>query len=85
MYEHYLRPFYDFASELYLRKALRPSFKMFCEWDVYRNSILTLALSYDNRKTVVRYFVNRDPGLIQWWRECFVCVRLSACYTVVCL
>ena len=27
MYEHYLKPFYfyDFASELYLRKALRPS------------------------------------------------------------
>jgi len=25
MYEHYLRRFYDFASELYLRKALRPS------------------------------------------------------------
>jgi len=24
MYEHYLR-FYDFASDLYLRKALRPS------------------------------------------------------------
>ena len=23
-YEHYLRRFYDFASELYLRKALRP-------------------------------------------------------------
>jgi len=25
MYEHYLRRFYDFASELYLRKALLPS------------------------------------------------------------
>ena len=25
MYEHYLRRSYDFASELYLRKALRPS------------------------------------------------------------
>jgi len=25
MYEHYLRPFYDFASELYLSKASRPS------------------------------------------------------------
>jgi len=25
MYEHYLRRFYDFASESYLRKAIRPS------------------------------------------------------------
>jgi len=25
MYEHYLRRFYDFASELYPRNALRPS------------------------------------------------------------
>ena len=25
MHEHYLRRFYDFANELYLRKALRPS------------------------------------------------------------
>ena len=29
---------------------------------VCRKSIATLALSYDNRKTVVRYFVNRAPG-----------------------
>ena len=29
MYEHYLRRFYDFASELYLRKALSPSYKVF--------------------------------------------------------
>ena len=36
--------------------------KMFCKLDVCRKSIATLALSYDNRKTVVRYFVNRAPG-----------------------
>jgi len=44
MYEHYLRSFYDFASVLYVRKALRFR-KTFCEWDVYRKSIVTLALS----------------------------------------
>ena len=30
--------------------------------DVRRNSIVTLALSLDNRKTVVRYFVNGVHG-----------------------
>jgi len=37
---------------------------MFCKLDVRRKSIVTLALSYswDNRKIVVRYFVNRVPG-----------------------
>jgi len=35
---------------------------MFCERDVYRKSIVTLALSQDNnREIVVRYFVNRAP------------------------
>ena len=34
---------------------------MFCKIDVCRKSIVTLALSYDNRKIVVRYFVNRAP------------------------
>jgi len=29
MFEHYLRRFYDFASELYPRKALRPSQDVF--------------------------------------------------------
>ena len=37
--------------------------EMFCELDVRRKSIVTLALSKDNRKIIVRYFVNRDPGL----------------------
>ena len=37
--------------------------KMFCKLNVRRKSILTLALSQDNRKIVVRYFVNRAPGL----------------------
>ena len=34
---------------------------MFCKLDVRRKLIVTLALSYDNRKIVVRYFVNRAP------------------------
>jgi len=33
--------------------------KMFCTLDVRRQSIVTSALSYDNGKIVVRYFVNR--------------------------
>jgi len=36
--------------------------KMFCKLDVRRKLIVTLALSKDNRKTVVRYFVNRAPA-----------------------
>ena len=35
---------------------------MFGILDVRRKSIVTLALSQDNRKTVVRHFVNRAPG-----------------------
>jgi len=34
---------------------------MFCKLHVRRKSIVTLALSQDNRKIVVRYFVNRAP------------------------
>ena len=34
---------------------------MFCKLDDRRKSIVSLALSLDNRKIVVRYFVNRDP------------------------
>jgi len=34
---------------------------MFCKLDVRRKSIVTLALSKDNRKIVVRYFANRAP------------------------
>jgi len=36
---------------------------MFGKLDVRRKSIAILALSYDNRKIVVRYFVNRAPVL----------------------
>ena len=39
---------------------------MFCKLDVRRKSIVTLALSQDNRKIVVRYFVNQAPGLQQF-------------------
>ena len=35
---------------------------MFGKLDVRRKSIVTLKLSQDNRKTVVRYFVNQAPG-----------------------
>jgi len=35
---------------------------MFRKLDVRRKSIVTFALSLDNRKIVVRYFVNRAPG-----------------------
>ena len=35
--------------------------KLFCKLDVRRKLTVTVALSYDNRKTVVRYFVNRAP------------------------
>jgi len=35
---------------------------MFCKLDVRRTSIVTLALSQDNRKSVVRYLVNQAPG-----------------------
>jgi len=42
---------------------------MFRKLDVRRKSIVTLALSYDNRKIVVRYFVNRAPGHIQRPRQ----------------
>jgi len=34
---------------------------MFSKLDVRRKSIVTLVLSQDNRKIVVRYFVNRAP------------------------
>ena len=37
---------------------------MFCKLDVRRKSIVTSALSWDNRKTVVRYFVNRAAVLL---------------------
>ena len=37
---------------------------MFCKLDVRRKSIVTLALSSDSRKIVVRYFVNRAPDQI---------------------
>jgi len=36
---------------------------MFCKSDVRRKLIITLALSKDDRKIVVRYFVNRAPDL----------------------
>jgi len=35
--------------------------RMFCKPDVHRKSIVTLALSSDNRKIVVRHFVNQAP------------------------
>jgi len=35
---------------------------MFCKLDVRRKLIVTMALSQDDRKIVVRYFVNRAPG-----------------------
>jgi len=34
---------------------------MFCKLDVRRKLIVTLELSLNNRKIVVRYFVNRAP------------------------
>ena len=37
---------------------------MFCKLDVRRKLIVTLALSYDDRKIVVKYFVNRAPELV---------------------
>ena len=45
---------------------------MFCKLDVRRKSIVTLALSKDNRKIVVRYFVNRAPGEVHFPRGRFV-------------
>ena len=38
---------------------------MFGKKDVRRKSIVTSALSYDNREIVVRYFVNRASGILQ--------------------
>ena len=38
---------------------------MFGKLDVRRKSIVTSALSYDNREIVVRYFVNRASGILQ--------------------
>jgi len=35
----------------------------FCKLDDSRKSIVTLALPEDNRKIIVRYFINRVPGL----------------------
>jgi len=37
---------------------------MFCKLDIRRKLIVTLALSQDNRKIVVRYFVNRAPEFL---------------------
>jgi len=39
---------------------------MFCKLDVRRKSIVTLALSSDSHKIIVRYFVNRAPDS---WRR----------------
>jgi len=60
MYEHYLRRFYDFASELYPRKALRPSQDVL--W--MRRSIVGVDRNFGvYRKIVVslRYLVNWAP------------------------
>jgi len=38
--------------------------QMLCKLDVRRKLIVTLALSLDNRKMVVRYFVNRSPACL---------------------
>jgi len=42
---------------------------MFRKSDVRRKSIVTLALLYDNRKIVVRRFVNQAPGIQMLWRR----------------
>ena len=39
--------------------------EMFCKLDVRRKLIVTLELSSDSRKIVVRYFVNRAPGFLR--------------------
>ena len=55
---------------------------MFCKLDVCYKSIVTLALSQDNRKIVVRYFVNWAPDYL-WLRLPFWgswVVRHSASY-----
>jgi len=51
----------DDLTILLVNRTLRFSCKMFCKLDVRRKSIVTLVLSFDNRKIVVRYFVNRAP------------------------
>ena len=40
--------------------------KMFCKLDVRRKSIVTLTLSYDNRKIIVRYFVYQAPDVLRF-------------------
>ena len=45
--------------ERFIVRLTYDNHKVFCKLDVRRKSIVTLALSYNNRKIVVRYFVNR--------------------------
>ena len=52
----------------------------------YRKSIVTLALSYDDRKTVVRYFVNRAAALYKYdvfTDNNIVCLRLSGLGSII--
>ena len=62
--QHILRQSYDYLTILQvncIREKPCVLLKMFCKLDVYRKSIVRLALSQDNRKIVVRYYVNRSP------------------------
>ena len=52
----------------------------------YRKSIVTLALSYDDCKTVVRYFVNRAAALYKYdifTDNNIVCLRLSRLGSII--
>ena len=61
-------------------KKLSIHCKMFCKLDIRRKLIVTLALSQDNRKIVVRYFVNRAQDF--WSRVCSILLRRFSIPTI---